>query len=128
MWEGCISANLSLRVSLFGWEDGVFIAVSTSPLHLTVSLPAVISFFSILASLSLSIHLSHLLLSFSVFGLFFSVRACVSLCVSFVSIPLFVSLSMSLFLSVPVLCMLHCLFLSIFFFVLVIPQSPVAGP
>lgn len=84
--RGCLSVNLPLRVSPFGWEGGMSTAVCLSPsLRLTVSLSACrISLFSILASLPASIQLSHLLLSFSVFRLFFSVCACVSLCINLV--------------------------------------------
>lgn len=105
-------------------------AVSTSPsLHLTISLCLHrISFLHLGLTVSLSPFLSSPFVFLCVLFVFLCLCLCLCLYLPRLHPSLFVSLSMSLFLSVPVLCMPHCLSLSIFLFVLVTPQSPTAGP
>lgn len=117
---GCISASLSLCVSLCGAGRAMCLLLCVTPsLQLTVSLPLYRSSPPWLHCLSLTISL----ISFCL-----SVFLLVSVCLSVSPLSPSLCLSVSLFLSVPVLCMPHCLSLSIFLSALVTPQSPQRDP
>lgn len=127
MWEGmpfCQLAPACLPVWLGGRYVYCCVSLSLSASDsFSLCLPR-ISFLHLGLTACLHPTLSSPFVFLCVSFVFLCLCLCLSLYLPHLHPSLFVSLSMSLFFSIPVLRMPHCLSLSIFLFVLVTPQSP----